>query len=134
LEAQTAKRVKIERFSIVICQTSNMDRSVQFYRDILGLTPEHVTPYWSDFVIGDVRLGIHPPYKGSEPPFSIPNKGWTIGFHVDDVRALRAQLEAAGVPCEDYHDIPGGVQLEFRDPDGHTIHAAQMGISTKDLL
>lgn len=127
------EKATIQGVSIVICQTSDMDRSVAFYRDVLGLTPEHVTPYWSDFAIGDVRIGIHPPFQGSSPPYSVPNKGWSVGFRVDDVRALKAQLEAAGVDTEGYHDIPGGVQLEFSDPDGHTLRAAQMGISAKDL-
>ena len=32
------------RVSIVICQVSEMDRSVAFYRDVLGLKPGNVSP------------------------------------------------------------------------------------------
>jgi predicted enzyme related to lactoylglutathione lyase len=111
-----------------------MDRSVAFYRDVVGLEPGYATPYWSDFKLGTGKLGLHPPRENAEPPFGIPGKGWVLGFAVADIAGFRTRLEAAGTAIVgDYHDVPGGVILEFTDPDGNTLQATQRGISTKDL-
>ncbi len=124
----------ITSVNTVICQTSDMDRSVAFYRDVLGLTPGHTSPYWSDFKVGDTRIGIHPPFEGSQPPFATQGKGWVLGLATDDIRGLRAKLEAAGAAITgDWHDTPSGVIFEFLDPDGHTLQAIQLGLFTKDL-
>jgi predicted enzyme related to lactoylglutathione lyase len=134
-EIMVGDKPKIKCVNTIICQTSDMDRSVAFYRDVLGLTPGHLTPYWSDFTLGDIRIGIHPPFQGSTPPYALPQKGWILGLDVDDLKALRKRLEEAGARINgDYHDIPGGVILDFEDPDGNALEAGQTGISAKDLL
>ena len=120
--------------STVICQVADMDRATAFYRDVLGLTPGVSSPWWSDFTAGPVRIGLHPPFQGSTPPYAIKGKGWIIGLDTDDIRALREVVTKAGVRVTDgYHDVPGGVVLDFDDPDGNSIQAMQQGISAKDL-
>ena len=111
-----------------------MDRAVAFYRDVLGLNPCHVTPYWSDFEAGTVRIGLHPPFQGSQAPYAMPGKGWIVGFETDDIRGLKQKLLEVGAPIrQDYHDIPGGVIIEFSDPDGNNLQAMQYGLSAQDL-
>jgi predicted enzyme related to lactoylglutathione lyase len=118
----------------MICQTTDMDRSVAFYRDVLGLTPGVVSPYWSDFVCGDVRVGIHPIMQGAEPPLGVHLKGWSLGVQIDDLRALRTTLEEHGARIHGgYHDVPGGVALDFEDPEHNPIQAIQLGVSAADL-
>jgi|GEM_PF-526150 len=112
------------------CIVADMDRSVAFYRDILGLTPHVQSPYWSDFQLGALTIGLHPPYKGAA---SGPG-GWILGLEVDDIRALRATLKAAGISADEpFHDVPGGVILKFEDPDGNPLQAIQTGITVADL-
>jgi predicted enzyme related to lactoylglutathione lyase len=124
----------VQSVTTVICQTSDMDRSVAFYRDVLGLTPGHVSPHWSDFVVGSVRIGIHPPFESASPPYSVPKKGWVLGLKVSDVAAVRERAIAAGLKvADDYHEIPGGVLIDLEDPDGHPIQAIQTGIKIKEL-
>ena len=124
----------LKGLSVIMCQVSDMDRAVAFYRDVLGLKPGNVSPYWSDFEAGGAKIGLHPPLKGSEAPYSISGKGWIIGFATDDLAALKARLLESGAEIRDsYHDIPGGVILDFADPDGNALRAAQYGISAKDL-
>jgi predicted enzyme related to lactoylglutathione lyase len=124
----------INGVTIVICQVADMDRAVAFYRDTLGLSPQTQSPYWSDFAAGAVRIGLHPPFQGSEPPYAIPGKGWIVGLNTDDIRDLRERVSQAGVwVAGSYHDIPGGVVLDFADPDGNPLQAMQNGISSRDL-
>jgi predicted enzyme related to lactoylglutathione lyase len=116
----------------LICQVSNMDRAVAFYRDVLGLTPGYNTPHWSDFKMGDTRIGLHPSFDGS--PVEPNGKGWVLGVATPDIRALRAKLEEAGVyVAKGYHDTPSGAVMDFHDPDGNALQAIQVGAKAKDL-
>ena len=124
----------LEGFHTIWCQASDMDRGVAFYRDILGLKLSFASPYWSQFDLGNGHLGLHPKLENSEPPLGIYGKGWFVGFKTADIRALRAKLESNGVVIHgDYHDVPGGVVLDFEDPDGNTIEVIQMGLTAKDI-
>jgi predicted enzyme related to lactoylglutathione lyase len=120
----------IKRISTVLCQVSDMDRAVAFYRDTLGLTQGMVSQWWSSMSVGDVQIGLHPPFERG--PTEI-GRGWILGIEVDDLRALRVRLESHGTACADYHDIPGGCVMDFTDPDGNPIQAMQNGASAKDL-
>lgn len=116
----------------LICQVSDMDRAVAFYRDVLGLTPGYTTPHWSDFKMGETRIGLHPSFDGS--PVEPNGKGWVLGVATQDIRALRASLESAGVHvAKGYHDTPSGAVMDFRDPDGNALQAIQVGAKAKDL-
>ena len=107
-----------------------MDRAVAFYRDVLGLTPRHTTPYWSDFTLEGIVIGLHPPFKGATAEVA---NGWILGLATDDVLALKAALVAAGGGVGELHDVPGGVVLEFGDPDGNRIQAIQHGATVASL-
>ena len=118
----------------IIVQTTNMDRSVAFYRDVLKLTPGYTSPYWSSFALGSLQLGIHPVFHGNEAPPVIPFKNAIIGVETDDIIGLKAVLDAAGDSVQGgYHDVPGGVVLDFLDPDGNNWQVIQSGKTTKDL-
>lgn len=108
-----------------IAFVTDMDRSLAFYRDVLGLKPEYASPYWSSFQLGNGRIGLHPMNpgqpKGGEP-------GWQIGFEVDDIKTFRAHLESNGVTLKsDFHQTPSGVVFDFDDPDGNRLQAWQKG-------
>jgi catechol 2,3-dioxygenase-like lactoylglutathione lyase family enzyme len=115
----------------VLCQVSDMNRSVKFYRDILGLTPGVESPYWTDFLLGGTRIGLHPPFGGTTPAVS---GGWILGLQVDDLPALRRTLSESGFSTENqYHDTPSGCVWDFHDPDGNPIQAIQVGTKSSDF-
>lgn len=115
----------------MLCQVADVMRAAAFYRDVLGLSPGYVSPGWADFKLpGGTQIGLHPPFTGG----SMANgSGWILGIEVDDVVSLRSTLEASGHKVGGYHDVPGGVVIDFSDLDGNPIQAIQMGIMTKDL-
>lgn len=116
----------------LICQVSDMDRAVAFYRDVLGLTPGYTSPHWSDFMMGDTRIGLHPSFDRS--PIQPNGQGWVLGVQTEDIRALRSALVGAGVFVSDgYHDTPSGVVMDFRDPDGNALQAIQVGSKAREL-
>lgn len=121
---------QVLRIGLVISQTADMDRATRFYRDCLGLTPKYESAMWTSFQIGETDLGLHPPFGESAPRGS----GWTIGLEVSDVAAVKARLIEHGAEIElDYHDVPRGVILGFKDPDGNSLQAIQNGITIADL-
>ncbi|AIE86249.1 VOC family protein [Fimbriimonas ginsengisoli] len=119
----------VQGLNTLICQISDMDRAVAFYRDVLGLSPRLVTPYWSDFMLGPIRLGLHPKFRGEAS-----GGGWIVGVEVADLKALRTRLSEAGYPTDHpYHETPLGVVVDFADPDGNPLQAIQLGTKMSDF-
>lgn len=117
--------------STLICQVTDMERAVAFYRDVLGFTPGILSPHWSDFSIpGGGKIGLHPPFRDTGPN----SGGWIIGVATSDIAELKARLADAGYPTDArYHDTPAGAVLDFADPDGNPLQAIQYGTKSGDL-
>ena len=111
-----------------VLQTASDDpaATVRFYRDVLGADVQSESPAWSQLRLGGVDIGIH-----AKP---VSSEGWLPAFRVADVAAVKASLERAGATIlRDFHDIPGGVTLQFADPDGNALSVIQYGVSTQEL-
>lgn len=111
---------------------SDMQRSVEFYRDKLGITLKFQSPDWTEFVTGTTTLALH---GGGVAPAAAPAGDPTkqagscsIGFNVPDVDATFAELSAKGIrfvmpPTQREGE---GIKLAVCvDPDGLPIAIAQ---------
>jgi catechol 2,3-dioxygenase-like lactoylglutathione lyase family enzyme len=121
----------LTRVHTIICEVQDMDASVQFYRDILGLQNEYSSPHWSSFRLGESRLGLHPPFQGGSA--EAKGGGWVLGVETDDISRLNLLLTEKGVATGAYHDTPGGVVMDFQDPDGNRLQAIQPGMTAAKL-
>ena len=108
---------------------SDIDRSVAFYRDVLGLPfLFSAPPQMSFFMCGAVRLLV-----GVLPADHAPQRGSTIYFNVSDIHAVHAALTAKHVrfvtqPHVVHRTADSELWLaEFVDPDGNSL--ALMGES-----
>lgn len=111
---------------------SNMDRSVEFYRDKLGIPLKFQSPDWTEFATGATTLALHGggiPAQG--PPETDPSKtagACSIGFSVQDVDKTYEELKAKGVrfvmpPTQRENE---GIRLAVAiDPDGLPVSFAQ---------
>jgi predicted enzyme related to lactoylglutathione lyase len=113
------------KLGVILLVVKDVDRSMRFYRDILGLKVLfHEPPGWSQLDAGNIQLGLHP--EGNEVKVG-PGTGCTFGFVVDDIRASTADLKRKNVRFsmlprkEDF----GWIAL-FTDPDGYVIQLLQM--------
>lgn len=107
----------------LFCQVDDMDRAVAFYSGVLGLTPTYASPHWTGFELGGVRFGLHPRFNGSGGD---TNGNFVAGLAVEDLEAFRDHLKASGAWCaEEFHIVPGGKLLDFRDPDGNWLQAVE---------
>ncbi|MDG4825785.1 VOC family protein [Asanoa sp. WMMD1127] len=107
---------------------SDIERSVVFYRDVLGVPFLFAVPGQSMafFQSGDVRL-----YLGVPESEAFASKV-TLYFGVDDLDGERARLVEAGVQFLDephavHRDEQGELWMTFfRDPDGHNLALTQV--------
>ena len=112
---------------------SNMKRSVQFYRDTLGIPLKFESPDWTEFETGTTTFALH----GGGVQRQYQDTGdqsktagaCSIGFNVDDVDKTYEELKAKGVvfvmpPAQREGE---GIRLAVGlDPDGLPISFAQM--------
>jgi lactoylglutathione lyase len=111
---------------------SDMQRSVEFYRDKLGIPLKFQSPDWTEFQTGGTTLALHGGgVKGTTPPAGDPTKhagSCSIGFNVEDVDKTYEELKAKGI-----HFVMPPTQREGEgiklavglDPDGLPIAFAQ---------
>ena len=73
----------------VMVVVSDMKRSVEFYRDTLGIPLKFESPEWTEFITGTTTLALHGggvPQQHSGPPSGDKAAGSaSIGFNVDDL-------------------------------------------------
>jgi catechol 2,3-dioxygenase-like lactoylglutathione lyase family enzyme len=103
---------------------SDMDRSVAFYRRLLGRDPVFVSTHWAEFEVGGVAFGIH--WGEGRSILRLDEGGaWagaTVSFRVEDIDQAAATLGERGIPLVGEIDRqPWGNQLTFRDPDGNLV-------------
>ncbi len=117
-----------------IVHVTHMDRSVQFYRDTLGLRLSFMSPWWSEFTVGGGILALQAGARGgpaeetSRSPSARSAGTAEVGFLVDDVDQVCADLieRGARIVSPPVDRPEQGVRLaEVRDPDGLIIYFAQ---------
>ena len=112
---------------------SDMERSVEFYRDKLGIPLKFQSPEWTEFATGATTLALHGGgVPSQQQPAGDPSKAagaCSIGFNVDDVDKTYQELQAKGIrfvmpPTQREGE---GIKLAVAiDPDGLPISFAQM--------
>jgi glyoxylase I family protein len=113
-------------------------RTAGFYRDLLGLDPVELSrdqdAYGAEITTLQDRWGYQYHFVPSEPDFA-EREGLPVNplvghlaFRVDDIAAVRAQLDAEGVPYSDMGEwaIEGWHQLFCADPDGRIVEFHQV--------
>ena len=102
---------------MLVC--SDLERSRNFYADVLKLPIKSKTDVSIDFELGNgATLGIH---KRSRL-LAVRPGSFQLGFSVDDVDALVARARALGVPIfQDPYDEASARVAIISDPDGYPV-------------
>jgi catechol 2,3-dioxygenase-like lactoylglutathione lyase family enzyme len=109
--------MRVERIDFVDVPSRDIERSIAFYRDVLGLPQNPREP--NEFEAGNVTLAIWMPEdQGVEFPKSGAHG---IALRVADVSAARAELEAKGVEFIGERDSGVCNMAFFEDPDGNSL-------------
>jgi lactoylglutathione lyase len=132
-----------KKVDYVMVAVSDMHRSIEFYRDRLGLPLKMESPGWSEFQTGPTTLALHGGSKPREASTGVGTAGGatgdgghgelyagtcTMGFSVDDVQKTFEELQSAGVSFVMPPTLRAeeGIKLAVcLDPDGLAISFAE---------
>ena len=104
-------------FDTVFYYVTNMEASIVFYRDVLGLplvSQDYVARFDLDGVL--VELVPAPPEAGV-----LGSGNARLCFAVSDLKETAEQLHARGITTSAIEHKKGGELAFFRDPDGNQL-------------
>lgn len=106
------------KIDYAIVFVSNMKRSVEFYRDVIGISLKFETPEWTEFATEGSTLALHRAEGGSAGDANAPGTCRT-GFTVPDIEAFHVRMTEHGVECvEEPRESFGAKLAQYKDPDG----------------
>lgn len=113
-----------KKVGAVILLVSNMQASIKFYKDTLGLPLKSKSKDWTEFFQDGTVIALHPMRKKSIVGSST---GMLVGFMVSDMDATVKELKAKKVKFfKKPKDEPFGKHAIIEDPDGHLISIAEI--------
>ncbi len=105
------------RFDAVYYHVSDMDKSIAFYRDVLGFKLAS-RDYVARFDLDGVLFELVP----NPPGQALPGNGNArLCLGVDNIRDATRELNARGVATIAVKKEAGGLLSSFKDPDGNEI-------------
>ncbi len=111
---------RLSKAGVVILSVTNLNQSVQFYRDKLGLKMTGTNEEFAFFNAGRFTLTLRGGRPKSDPADLTSVE---IAFEVEHVKAAYQALRTQGVEFKrDPRVITGTTwATDFRDPDGHVL-------------
>lgn len=127
-------KMTFNKIDYVMVMVENMSRSIEFYRDVLGLPLKFSSDGWTEFNTGGTTFALHGgakarPAHSQEGPHSDAAGTCSIGFNVEDLKSTYETLKAKGVKFRlPPTDRPNeGIFLAVAvDPDGLEISLTQV--------
>jgi lactoylglutathione lyase len=106
----------------IILAVREMDRSLAFYRDVVGLAVSMASPEFAFLQAGGVTLCLRQPARAREEEGAV-DSGVEIVFSVTDIHEAYDTLKGRGVNFRVEPRIVTGTlwAADFRDPDGHVL-------------
>jgi len=112
------------RISAVILLVSNMKKSIEFYKDVLGMEVKQQAEDWVEFSKQGTVLALHPTKKKKK---LTKNINMLIGFDVSELESVCSNLEKKKITFhKKVTNEAFGRHAIIEDPDGHLISLAEM--------
>ena len=114
--------MNIKKVGNVILAVKDLDKSLAFYHEIIGLPIKNQRRSWIDLGTIGAALSLHPASLTTEHVGSSIDNGITIGFLVGDLKSALEELKSKGVKV--YREITerdAGLNAIVQDPDGYLI-------------
>jgi lactoylglutathione lyase len=126
--APKAASATIGKFAAVGIGVADMDRSVKFYTEVMGMKQMQVfdLPHMKEVIVGykgDIAIALMHFIDGSNPNYT--NNPVKLVFNVEDPKGIAAKIRAAGLevtrepePLPEFGNMIVGLG---KDPDGYVI-------------
>lgn len=114
--------MNIKKVGNVILAVKDIDKSIAFYHEIIGLPIKNQRRSWVDLGTSGALLSLHPASLTAQHIGSSIENGISIGFLVGDVTSAVEELKSKGVKI--YRDIverDAGKNVIVQDPDDYLI-------------
>ena len=108
--------------SNVTVMVMDMDKAVEFYKDIGLNLKQHWGNHYAQVEAPGVVIGLHPADKTGNSTTNV-----SIGFGVEDLAPVKTKLEELKVKYSLSEDKAGYI-VSFTDPDGTPLYFMQMKV------
>ena len=121
------------RISAIILLVKDLNKSIDFYNNVLGMEKKQESEDWVEFVKQGTVLALHPIGKNSKSDEqkkisrSAKSGNILIGFNVSDLESVCNDLKKKNVKF--YKDLKNesfGKHAIIEDPEGNLISLAEM--------
>ncbi len=121
------------KIGAVILLVSDMERSIDFYRNTLGLPLKNSSHDWAEFFKDGTTLALHPMKKPKQKPES--KAGMLVGFMVGSMDETSANLKRKNVKfLKEPKEEPFGKHAIVLDPDDYMISIVQLNAKVTDEI
>ncbi|HEY0725939.1 MAG TPA: VOC family protein [Pyrinomonadaceae bacterium] len=101
-------------------KSENPERLAKWYEANLGISlvpTSHGQKPWRQ----EAGPTAFAPFKKDTKYFGRPEQTWMVNFRVADLKAMIAQLRAAGITVDEPQSYPNGDFARLHDPEGNPI-------------
>jgi lactoylglutathione lyase len=114
----------------IIVFVSDMDRSIAFYRDVLGFAVKHQSGKWTEFATGATTLALHladaADHSHAHTHVGMPAGHCHVGLTVPDLDGFHKEMVSKGVMCvQPPKQQEFGSLAIYADPDGLPVSVAE---------
>ena len=117
-----ATAVGVSGISVVYLYVRDLERSLAFYRDLLGIPLEGDENWVETTFRGGTRFALHAVHDNVG---ELSSGTVHVDFQVEDVDEAAELLRGGGVEVRDTMQDEWGSAVEVIDPDGYTINLFQ---------
>ena len=125
--------MNIKKVGNVILAVKDLDKSIQFYNEIIGLPIKEQRRTWVDLGTSGALLSLHPASLTAQHIGSSIENGISIGFLVGDLKSALEEMKTKNVTV--YRDIvekDAGKNAIILDPDQYMISLFEPIYEDKD--
>jgi len=115
-----------KKIGAVILLVRDIKKSIEFYRDVLGMQLKRESEDWVELSKGsNTVLALHPARKS--PETTQKHTGMLVGFNVTDLQDVCRELEKKKVKFyKKQTEENFGKHAIIEDPDGHLVSLVEL--------
>ena len=114
--------MNIKKVGNVILAVKDLDKSIKFYNEIIGLPIKDQRKTWVDLGTSGALLSLHPASLTAQHVGSSIENGISLGFIVGDLKSALEEVKTKGVTVyRDTIEKDAGKNAVILDPDEYLI-------------
>ena len=125
--------MNVKKVENVILAVKDLEKSIQFYNEIIGLPIKDQRKSWVDLGTSGALLSLHPASLTAQHVGSSIENGISLGFIVGDLKSALEEVKAKGVTVyRDTIEKDAGKNAVILDPDEYLISLFEPTFKDKD--